>query len=288
MNVTTYDTLNNRGEQIVFLLKNLFAQFHTYTMQELSFEIEKMNRRSLQLKYNEKNIKKIYALLLKGELQEFSSYEDCEGYDDPDPYYDPASETKVEHYPPNFSLGISCNYASTYPPHFSEKFLFPNEFNFALSERLFDGKIPSTIQAAFVEFFKKTIQVLNGVTGFITYEAISGGSHMRTPFENYNRIDPSMRPGYVEHVKGYFWLNYLSDNHISRLGGEEYIRQHAPCEVRELKGHGMILQLTEDINDYSDDRLRALREFVSPLFPPNTGLEPAFLSDDRYWHRLVE
>lgn len=283
MHVTTYETLNNRGGQLVFLLKSLFSQFIQYIEKELVIELVKMNGRILTLAFNEKNLKKVYDLLLKGELEELSI---CDKYenDDDDPYVD--DTPKTIHYPQYFTLGISCNYAATYPPHFTKNFLFPNEFNLALSERLFNNYIPNVIQTSFVKLFENTISTLMGVTGFITNETISGSAHMISTFENYHKLNTDLRPGYIEHVKGYFWMNYLSDKHISKLGGREYVLANAPCEVRELQHPGMILQLTDDINVYSDNKLRALREFLSPLFPPLTDLPLQY--EEGYLHRLIE
>jgi hypothetical protein len=149
-------------------------------------------------------------MICNGEVHDFLIIDNYE-WDD-DPYYDENEEPKQ--YPPDFCLGIAFNRASTFPEKAKEIFVFPNQINFSLSQRLFDQSLPLEVQYEFIELFKKTIASINGVTGFITYESLGAGLDMTSSYEQYYRLDPIRKPGYVESVKGYFWLNYLSNDHI--------------------------------------------------------------------------
>lgn len=285
MNVTTYENLNFKGEQIVFLLKKLFNEFLTYVPIELLIEITRMNGRVSSMKFNEKNLNKLYKLLINGEVQKFYI---CDYYEhNEDPYENETQEPN--HYPWLFTLGVTCNCKSDYSPQSQQRFLFFNDFCFSLSERLFNYFIPMNIQSKFIELFHNILYEINGITGFITYETTSGAPHMRTAFEDYHRLFPYNRPGYLEHVRGYFWMNYLNEKHISKLGGSDYVFSKAPCEIKKFHYSGIILQLTEDINHYSNDQLRVLRDFLLPLFPADTGKADSFFEYEKgYITRLVE
>ncbi|MFC5701688.1 hypothetical protein ACFPVX_10345 [Cohnella faecalis] len=283
MNVTTYDTLNDKGEPLIFLLKTIFAEFLTYTAAELVVEIEKMNGRSLRSVLDDKSVKKMFELLLKGEVR-FVEIRDSYKMDE-DPFGD---EDEIKHYPPDFSLAIMCNHAVDYAPEAQRKFIFPNGLSLALNDRLFQGSIPLNIQDTFVGIFRRTLQSIGGVMGYVTYETSSAFVGGGSAFENYHRINTSLKPGYLDFIGGYFWLNYLNDNHIARLGGPEFVRSHAPCEVVEPPGSGLLLRLTENINHYSDDSLRDLRAFLAPLFPPDTGKNEPLKFEEGYLLRLVE
>lgn len=72
-------------------------------------------------------------------------------------------------------------------------------------------------------------------------------------------------------LRGYYWGNILSGEHIRALGGLERVLDDAPCAVkRDLtagENHMVYLQLTEDLDHFDDDELRALRDFLAPVLP---------------------
>lgn len=292
MNVTTYQILNDKGEQLVSLLQQFFDQFLNYINVDLEIHIELMNRRNSSMKFNDKNLQKTYNFLLEGKVE--SLYiGSCERMSS-----SCSDDTVINHYPTLCTIAIGCNLAATYPPHFSDYYIFTNDFNLSLSERLFDNNIPQHIQDEFVELFKKAVIALDGDTGFITYDSTSVGTPMITPYEDYWAIHPHRPPGFSKRLRGYFWLNYLSSQHILILGGIEEILSKAPCDVKEsIVQHdqlGVFLQLTDNISDYSDDQLLELLEFLWPLldietkFERNNGKEPVHETVPGYIVRLLE
>ncbi|MEK3884846.1 hypothetical protein [Paenibacillus sp. PL2-23] len=284
LHVTTYESLSDRGSSLVPFINDILIAFVPYLKKGLVIELEKTNHRSQRMLYNEKNINKVYKMLLNQELVQLLIIDYYE-WDD-DPHYD--EDAPPATYPQDFCLGISCNYASNFPTRSQELYNYPNGIGFSLSDRVLGGHIPQDIQQKFIVLFERALSISRGVTGFITYETIAGSSPMMTPFENYYKIPPFSKPGYRHHVKGYFWMNFLSELHIASLGGLDYITEHAPCFSQKRWPSGVQLQLSADINNYSDDQLRELRAFLSPLFPPNLEQVTPLEFYGNPIHRLVE
>jgi hypothetical protein len=265
LNVTTYESMNSKGEQLVNLIQKILNNFTTYLTRSLEINIELMNGKEKTLKFNEKNLNKVFELLLAGEIETLLIGDEVK--DSGKRYADDPVE--IKDYPTHFSFAICCNQAATYPPHFSKNLLFTNDFNLSLSEQLFNNHIPLHIQQSFIELFKEAIVAINGVSGFITCESFSAGSPASTAYENYYAINSQRPPGVNQRARGYFWNNYLSKDHIEQLGGVEQVLSNAPCSVIELLStpiqQGILLQLTDDINSYSDEQLFELRKYLLNL-----------------------
>jgi hypothetical protein len=293
LHITTYENLNPKGEELVRFIQRIYEYFKPLLNFKLGIIIAKMNNRENNYEFNEKNLKKLYDLLLQGEVQQFhiGDYQE-EGNEDP---YGTDEEEIIE-YPPLFSLAASCNHAATYPAHFSDKLMFFNDFSFALNERLFDNSIPFDIQNFFIELFGDSIKALSGSTGYITYETTAAGGQIYTLFESYYRINTCLPPGYNHSLRGYFWLNYLSKEHIAKLNGLEDIMANAPGYMKQViemdDNTGVMLQLTEDINNYSDTKLLSLRNYLYPILvkQPNGELSKEDITEfiPEYKIRLVE
>ncbi|MFC5532248.1 hypothetical protein ACFPQ4_22770 [Cohnella yongneupensis] len=278
MNISTYDNLNGHGEQIVFLLKTVFNLFLKHTSEKLSIQCERMNHRVQSSIFEEKKLTKIYELILQGEVLELI-IEDREGSD----------INNERSYPPEFSLVLMCNHAATYSLPDDKKFNFANGLSISLNESLFtDNLIPSSVQENFINLFITILKSINGAMGYITFETAAAYIVGGTLFENYHRINTNLAPGYTKYVSGYHWMNFLNSNQISQLGGHEWICNNAPCKVIPIDPHGLILQLSDNVNNYSDNQLLELREFLSPLFHPGVGKSGPLIFEDGYYHRLVE
>lgn len=126
----------------------------------------------------------------------------------------------------------------------------------------FDAKV----QTQWVGLACVAFQKLNGVNGYITSNWISTWC---SPYEQglefeFGEID------FRHKLRGYYWGNFLSCEHIAQLGGIERIKQEAPCYlVEDLSGteERVYLQLTADLADVPDEALSALREYLDPLLP---------------------
>ncbi|WP_147306854.1 hypothetical protein [Paenibacillus taihuensis] len=212
--------------------------------------------------FNEKGLDKLYKLLKKGDIIDVSIRENLT-FD----YWDAAPQ----YYIPRIGLGLHWwgdTRPASDPVWRINKYM--NTFSFALSERVFGPVVPQDIQRLFIQLFRMVVSELNAVTGQISFDSTRADSAVsRTHFEGYHGIDPEKQPGYTERLHGYHWMNLLTSGHIAKLGGVDYVLQEAPAyrkEILEINGESAILlQLTEDINDYSDDALRTLRTFFLPL-----------------------
>lgn len=70
------------------------------------------------------------------------------------------------------------------------------------------------------------------------------------------------------------WGNILGAKHVADLGGEQRIRREAGCYRVERWGEYLYLQLSERPWDVSEDQLRRLSEFLTPIRIP--GAPPPF------------
>lgn len=301
LHTTTYESLGDKGDLLIRLLEKIFDEFVNAFNIKLSIVYETNNYYYRHFDYNAAGIKKLYAALKKGQVLNLAIkdfYENADNYEDEFPELLDDYEEPPRYMIPDISIGLSC---SDVDPNiaFYRTILKPiNTFSFALSERLFNYSIPEQIQIKFKNLFKTIVKEMNSVTGFISYETSAAGPKGSiTHYENYYLLNPDQLPGYTEHLRGYFWFNLLTTDHIRKLGGPEFIQKNAPCaymETIEINGEtGLLLQLSADINDYTDVQLRELRTFLLPLLPlpDNDAKEDSkvfYSSIPDLTHRLVE
>jgi hypothetical protein len=129
---------------------------------------------------------------------------------------------------------------------------------------LFGRTISSSVQEYFVSLLRRTAVTARASTEYITLDASPD------PYERrygLNGTQGSRSSG--TRLRGYYWANILSERHIQALGGMDEIRTQAPCHVVEDLSDGRetlaYLQLTPDLNRFDDEKLRALRDYLSTL-----------------------
>lgn len=138
-----------------------------------------------------------------------------------------------------------------------------------VARKHFGGAFTPDIQQAWVDVAKRAETMFQAAYGFITLD-YAGGT--RTPYEEWAGLGEFL--GLREcgkWVRGYYWGNFLSAEHVHRLGGLRRIEREAPCAVVEDlsqdRGELVYLQLTEDLDRFSDEDLRALKGFLTPALP---------------------
>ena len=138
----------------------------------------------------------------------------------------------------------------------------------SVTRPLYGKYFTSDVQHEWVKLAKHASIALHAVTGYITLDHAG----VNSPYEDsiglaYTRAAREFR----KKLRGYYWGNFLSQEHILELGGVDRIKQDAPChKVEELssgEGNIIYLQLTPDIEDFSDAALRALKNYLKPLLP---------------------
>ena len=137
--------------------------------------------------------------------------------------------------------------------------------------------IPQYISDTFIELIEGLSIRAKNLAGYITfdrtYAEMANLGSKRSPYEVYLTKDFSCRaPLLHKFYRGYYWGNFLSKEHVELLGGIDYVLGQAPVfQVKALSDGGAYLQLTEDINDFSDESLRNLKEFLTPILPKREG-----------------
>jgi hypothetical protein len=130
-----------------------------------------------------------------------------------------------------------------------------------------EGDQPQELQDRLVDVMKAAAVTCNGSYGHITFD--------RTMHAYEDAVGRSFVKGTTEcreWARGYYWGNFLSRVHIERVGGIDRVLKEAPCYlVEDLsggRGELVYLQLTPSVVDFSDEELRALRDFLAPVLPP--------------------
>lgn len=296
--VSTYENLRNKGNELIELINIILEDFLFPLDIPLEIEIEKMNTRNKYFLVNKKNLDKVYKMLKDGEIQYFGLREYYGEYDSTrEEFINYQGKSGGEAFPPAFGIGFVCEYIQEVM-HFLDMSKNPriaNIFSFSMCERLFNNRIESDMQEKFIELFKLAFTKINGVTGFITYETICARSPQPTPYED--GIDARYiiaSQSYNQYLRGYFWGNILTEEHLEKLGGIEKVQKDAPCakveKFKHYSGKALFLQLTNDINHYSDDNLKLLKNYLIPVLPKGEKkvlLDPFNAEKDRYKNGFV-
>jgi hypothetical protein len=132
------------------------------------------------------------------------------------------------------------------------------------------GELSLDVQQRWVELGKEAACALEAVTGYVTYD--DRRSVPDSPYESRFTLQEGLVHA-REFARGYYWGNFLGAEQVQRLGGFEQLRG-APVHVVERVCRDpdiVYLQLSEDLRTYSDDELRALRDFLRPVLRPVTN-----------------
>lgn len=281
--ISTFENLRLQGQLLTDVLNNIIRDLILPLERPLVIYTDKFNGQKKHYRFTDSNWNEICRFLGAGEIKFLLLSHDDDSFEQPN-YYNSA-----------VSLSLSCDYEQDSR---NMGLTFPVADNIALSvsERLFQGVIPYDYQEKFVNSFKKTFEELNGITGFLTFEKKNA---MVSP--NSTALEDLLDFMYVVHSKkfdvlarGYFWGNIFSEGHIRNLGGKENILQNAPCEKIEIIGpinrQAVYLQLTPDVNNYSDNQLRELKKFLSPVLPKEVLMrikEHSYFQSAMQYSRLV-
>lgn len=302
LQLSANEDLGHKGEILMELLQEVFKLIVEPYSLHLVINYDTRKPRSRRLDFNEKNLKKIYDLLAKGEIVEMhirDYYEDPSKLEQYLKVEGPEEYERPRYVIPNFGLGLSCRDVDPRFKADQQLGLHPfSIFSFSLTERLFNGVIPKKVQEQFIALFKKIAIGINATNGFISFGSSVGAPRGNTIFEMVYRISPDRHFRLTEYLRGYFWLNLLTSNHISKLGGLDTIKFTAPCsDIEEITIGGqpaVILQLTPDINDYNNSNLKQLRDYLIPVLPipenPNKDGLKSFMREKspQLVDRLVE
>ena len=132
-----------------------------------------------------------------------------------------------------------------------------------VSRAIYGTEIGRDEQAAWAAALCATAARFHAATGYLTIDYVGRES----PHEQ--SIGAYWLDGLREcrsTLRGYHWGNVLSRDHIEMLGGIEQIKREAPCEsVAELEEGLCYLQLSGDVDHFSDEALVNLETYLRPL-----------------------
>jgi hypothetical protein len=115
-----------------------------------------------------------------------------------------------------------------------------------------------------VAIFTRSAAALTAPTGLLTVDAVPVA-------HEYSLGIPAGvgRSSVQTRVRGYAWGTILSGILAAALGGRERVRAEAPvAEILDLgrgPDSGIYLQLTPNIDDFSDEALRKLKNYLLPI-----------------------
>ncbi len=251
--LVVYDDLLVKGPRLANLVDSVLQTFQNIIVQN---KLELVLQPSLKVgtsnrywKYNDQNWNKLKEKLAHGEFEAFSIF----------------NNSKVD-------CNATLDWEDSVPnPHF--RFDIRNDRSFqidstvvslSISRSLFDA-ITANWQAQLIEFAKKSFTLIEGVYGFLHN---STPSTFITEYERlYQKARVTRSAILRDQVRGVFWVNLLSSNHIQALGGLNTVTNLAPCSsviVLDNKTR-MCLQLTPSIDVVGDTQLQHLSTFFSPI-----------------------
>jgi hypothetical protein len=162
---------------------------------------------------------------------------------------------------PSLQLQVELN--TEYPGAASQLFI-------AASREFYGSRLQLEVQNRWVRIAQEAATSFHAAYGYISLDY---ASPTETPYERskgrfYNVA--GLREC-RERLRGSYWGNLLSSQHISRLGGFARVQHDAPCVLVEDLSAGRdelaYLQLTEDIEDIRETSIRDLEEYFGPLLP---------------------
>jgi hypothetical protein len=142
-----------------------------------------------------------------------------------------------------------------------------HRLSFVAGRPLYGSRLSEEAQAVLVATAKEAAVRFQACTGYITLDYASRHS----PYElSIGRREGDGLRECAQFVRGYYWGNFLSGEHVERLGGIAAVEREAPCAVVEVLARDPLLvylQLTASLDAFDDEELKRLRAFLLPVLP---------------------
>ncbi|TYQ15478.1 UNVERIFIED_CONTAM: hypothetical protein Cloal_1936 [Acetivibrio alkalicellulosi] len=255
--ISTYDSFVGKGQVIIDVIEEFADKIVNPLNKDLIYNLKGKSIKHREYKYDSDDWNSTKLLLLNDRVQKIYMMHIDK---DINQAIGNNPDSELARMSPNF-IGLNFH---TDPEKPEQASLL--EFNVTIL--LYKGCVPEYVTNTFVRIIEELTSKINSVGGFITidsmpiYEAFS--AHERYIALNYTYASRQ----FDRYFRGYSWGNFLSYRHVELLGGIEYIEKEAPVYlVKRLPYGGAFLQLTENINNVSDDDLRKLKKFFLPILP---------------------
>lgn len=259
--LSTYNTLLESGDLIVSFIED-FAKLITERFNKIAkFNYSLKNRRVKWAPFTEPKWQKACGLFRDGSITKFRIL----GIDES--LYNETLKEKVYfgEDPCVIDLYIATNADS------------PDEaslIEFSISTYLFADQVDTVIQELFVNWLSNLCSVIGGAGGLITIWG-NPALHACSPPEVALGLTYGLASlEFNRYFRGHFWGNYLSPSHIQLLGGKDEVHKSAPAyRLEDLSDGSIYLQLTENINDVSEEHLDKLKLFLKPILREERPIE---------------
>ncbi|WP_252225263.1 hypothetical protein [Clostridium sp. ZBS2] len=271
--ISTYDSLLDKGTVIINIIEEFIDKIVKPINKDLSYVINSGRKKQ---KYEASNWEKTKILINEGKIENISFI-----------HFDKKMiEAAIN--------GIDCPEAN----------IFPELINFNIVSNIENSKRASLIEFSinkwtcakddskhvcleYQKLIKMVLANIECVGGFITLDTMdkycSFSTHERYVGLTYFRASEK----FDKYFRGYSWGNYLSKNHVKLLGGIEKIKNEAPVYlVKPMNDNGVYLQLTENIDDVSDEDLRKLKRYFQPILPKASRM--LFPSEASYKRMIID
>ncbi|AQS08728.1 hypothetical protein CLOBY_08380 [Clostridium saccharobutylicum] len=271
--ISTYDSLLTRGLIVIKVIEQFIDKIVKPTNKDLSYVINSGRKKQ---KYEPSNWEKTKILINEGKIEKISFIHfdkrmieaAIQGIDCPE----------AEIYPELINLNIVSNIENTKRASLIEFSI--NKWTCAKDDS----------QHVCLEYQKLIEMVLDNIEcvgGFITLDSMQAYCSF-SAHEGYMGL-PYLRASekFDKYFRGYSWGNYLSENHVELLGGIEKIKKEAPVYlVKPLSDDGAYLQLTEMVDEVSDEDLRKLKRYFQPILPKASRM--LFPSEAKHRRMIID
>jgi len=248
----TFKSLPEKGNVLVELIEEFVERVAKPLHKELIMLYEGKRIRPKQYSFNRDNWEKARKMFLEGRITHFHLC--C--------FEKEIWQSDSDINPMSIDMRIDSGYE--YPGS-------AGSIEFSVAKWLYGEKTPEYLQYAFVEMLEELYKSLQGVSGFVTLDGISAGYSL-SPHEIHMGIlggYTSVSMQFHRYYRGYFWGNFLNPVHVKLLGGLERVADEAPVyKTKKLADGGMFLQLTNDIDNVTDEDLRRLKCYLRSILPP--------------------
>lgn len=255
--ISTYDSLLSKEKVIINLVEEFSDKVAKPINKSLKYIVTTDKNNVKKYKYKQSNWERTKILINEGKVKTLNFI-----------HFDKRMiEAKVQ--------GIDCPEANIYPELINLNIVSNIEnpkrasfIEFSINKWMCARDNSQYVSMEFQRLIELVISNMDCVGGFITIDTMaayeSASSHER--YVGLEYIFASEK--FDKYFRGYSWGNYLSRKHVELLGGIEKIKKEAPVYyVKELSDKGAYLQLTEDIDNVSDEDLRKLKRYFQPILP---------------------
>lgn len=258
--ISTEDTLMDKGEMQIKFIEEFQENIAKPLGKLINFGAFGKKTRGKQGDLYDSNWEKAKKLILNEKIDDLlAGYVDFESQAK---FMKDFESGKIDYWLP-FDYITICFHSKEYEDADLQKSLI----EFSVARWIYGDKIPRYITDTYIDLIQKVTCSVKNIGGLITLDFVGKPYRCETGHERYTSITYKKSIMKCDkYFRGYQWGNILSEKHIEILGGKEKVQKEAPVfRTIPLNDGSMFLQLTEDVNNVTDDDLRRLKNYFKPI-----------------------